>query len=228
MVDKLSQEGFLSAPVVRNELVIIKEGKLSPTLSLGIDPNRHSKISSVFQPKEMDNASGFQGLLAGNIQSNEFTDGGIAMGIGLAASLDVRIGDEIELLSPVFNVPSAFGMLPRVRKLKVTAIFTTGMPEYDETYSFIPLSIAQFFSGYTNEIDYIEVKTGAFSNPQRATRKIKALFPEFEVEDWSAYDPSLYSSIRFEKNLMFLIMLLYISLTSALVGKGFSIIVSKR
>ena len=36
------------------------------------------------------------------------------------------------------------------------------MPEYDETYSFIPLSIAQFFSGYTNEIDYIEVKTGAF------------------------------------------------------------------
>lgn len=229
MVDKLSQEGFLSAPVVRNELVIIKEGKLSPTLSLGIDPNRHSKISSVFQPKEMDNSSGFQGLLAGNIQSNEFTDGGIAMGIGLAASLDVRISDEIELLSPVFNVPSAFGMLPRVRKLKVTAIFTTGMPEYDETYSFIPLSIAQFFSGYTNEIDYIEVKTGAFSNPQRATRKIKALFPEFEVEDWSAYDPSLYSSIRFEKNLMFLIMLfMYIIASFNLIGNLWKTITRKK
>ena len=229
MVDKLNQEGYLAAPVVRNELVIIKEGKLSPTLSMGIDPEKHSQISSVVQPKEINDSSKFQGLLAGNIQTNEFIEGGIALGIGLATSLNVGIGDEIELLSPVFNIPSAFGMLPRVRTLKVAAIFTTGMPEYDETYSFIPLSIAQFFSGYTDEIDYIEVKTGAFSNPQRATRKIKALFPEFEVEDWSAYDPSLYSSIRFEKNLMFLIMLfMYIIASFNLIGNLWKTITRKK
>jgi len=93
MVDKLNQEGYLAAPVVRNELVIIKEGKLSPTLSMGIDPEKHSQISSVVQPKEINDSSKFQGLLAGNIQTNEFIEGGIALGIGLATSLNVGIGD---------------------------------------------------------------------------------------------------------------------------------------
>jgi lipoprotein-releasing system permease protein len=229
MIEKLNQEGFLAAPVVRNELVIIKEGKIYPTLSLGIDPEKHSEISAAVQPKAIDNSSGVQGLLTGNIQNKEFIDGGIALGLGLAASLNIGIGDKIELLSPVFNIPSAFGMLPRVRTLKVAAIFTTGMPEYDETYSFIPLTVAQYFSGYTNQIDYLEVKTDIFSNPKSATRKIKSLFPDFEVEDWSAYDPSLYSSIRFEKNLMFLIMLfMYIIASFNLIGNLWKTITRKK
>lgn len=158
MVDKLSQEGLLSAPVVRNELVIIKKEKLSNTFR--IDPNRHSKISSVFQPKEMDNSAGFQDYQL-TFRVMEFTDGGIVMELAWQQvwmfALVMRQSFYLRFLMCL----SAFGMM-RVRKLKVIAIFNTGMPEYDETYSFIPLSIAQFFSGYTDEIDYIEVKTVLF------------------------------------------------------------------
>lgn len=229
LIDQLDSDGFKAAPVIRNELAIRRGDAIFTTLCFGIDPQRHPQVSRALQPPTTVGGTDTQGLLAGNVMGPDFSEGGIALGAGLAARLNVFPGDEVQLLSPMFDVPSAFGLLPRVRSLRVAAVFSAGMPEYDETFSYIHLDTARYFSGYTDEIDHIEVKTPNFHRSAQYARELRGEFPNLRVEDWSAYDSSLYGAIRFEKYMMFVIMLfMYIIASFNLTGNMLKSISQKK
>ena len=206
--NQLQDMKFAPSPVIRNELLLKYDSLVLPTLCFGIEPNRHKNVSSLLQKPNSDSNEIIQGLVAGNISPEEFSSAGIALGAGLASQLGVYLGDEIQVLSPMFNVPTAFGMIPRIRFLKVQAIFAAGMPEYDQNFSFIGIDNAAFFASYSaNEADYIEVKPFPKVQKNQPLQTLKKAFPNFQIEDWSSFDPNLYSAIRFEKFLMFVIML---------------------
>lgn len=229
IITELQNQGFKASPVIRNELVLSQGSAIFPTLSFGIDPVLHSQTSAALQPRRGLGGSDTQGLLTGNIQGPEFSDGGIALGAGLAARLNVVPGDQVQLLSPMFDIPTAFGFLPKVRTLRVAAVFSAGMPEYDETFSYIPLATARFFSGYADEVDYIEVKTPDFTRSASYAKKLSSSLPGHLVEDWSAYDSSLYGAIRFEKYMMFVIMLfMYVIASFNLTGNMLKSIAQKK
>jgi len=204
---KLAAMRFKTAPIIRTELLIKYGQVVLPTLCFGIDLNRQRVVSDNLEKTQSSKPGIMQGIVAGNLEENSFEADGIALGAGLAAQLGVYLNDEVQVLSPVFNVPSAFGMLPRVRFLRVQAIFAAGMPEYDQSYSYIPLSTAEFFALDTTGADYLEIMAPSNQNPEKALRKLKAGFPQYQIEDWSSFDSSLYSAIRFEKFIMFIIML---------------------
>ncbi|HNU54745.1 MAG TPA: ABC transporter permease [Candidatus Syntrophosphaera sp.] len=229
LVDSLLALGYQAAPVIRSELILKQDDRIWSTLCFGIDPALHSKISAALHPRPSATGSEVQGILSGGVEGPEFTDNGIALGYGLAAEINARVGDELQLLSPVFDVPTAFGMLPKVRTVRVAAIFNAGMPEYNSTFSFVPLATAAFFRGYADEVDYIEVKSPDASSPQRHTSRIRSLFKGWQVEDWSAYDANLYSALRFEKFLMFVIMLFtYVIASFNLTGSMLKTIAQKK
>lgn len=229
LLNTLSQQGFKASPVIRSDLVLRHGTALVPTLCLGIDPSLHTQVSRALLPPGSSVGSSQQGLLAGSVLDPEFASGGIALGSMLASKLNVLPGDEIQLLSPLFDVPSAFGLLPKVRSLRVTAIFFAGMPDYDEAISFVPLATARFFKGYTDAVDYIELRTPDFERSAAYARQLRALLPDLQVEDWSSYDSSLYGAIRFEKYMMFVIMLfMYIIASFNLTGNMLKAIAQKK
>ena len=229
LVDSLSVLGYKAAPVIRNELVIKKGDQIFSTQCFGIDPERHSQISAALGPRNVTPDGNVLGILSGGIMDPFFEEGGIALGTSLATSMGVKLGDEIQLLSPVFDVPTAFGLLPRVRAMHVAATFSTAMPEYDYSFSFISLETASFFKNYDEQVDYIEVKTPDATAPEPHTKRIKNIFKDWQVDDWGAYDASLYSAIRFEKYLMFVIMLfMYVIASFNLTGSMLKTIAQKR
>jgi lipoprotein-releasing system permease protein len=207
LVEKLEQQGFNAAPVVRNELLIKRGYVVMPTLCFGIDLAKQKKVSATLNQPTKNNNEIVHGLVAGSLNPADFEAGGIALGAGLAAQLGVYLGDEIQLISPMFNIPTAFGMIPQVRFLKVQAIFAAGMPEYDQSYSYIPLGEAQFFATYADEVDYLDIKTPSFERSRRYQNTLQQQYPQYQLEDWSSFDSSLYGAIRFEKFIMFIIML---------------------
>ena len=204
---KLEQQGFKAAPVVRNELLLKKGAVIIPSLCFGIDLPKQLQVSGTLAKQDKASKETLQGLLAGSLEKEPFEAGGIALGAGLAAKLGVYLGDEIQVLSPLFSVPTAFGMIPKIRFLTVQAIFAAGMPEYDQSYSYIPLQEAQFFASYTDEIDYLEIKTPDFSRSQHYLHQLQIQFPQYQWEDWSSFDSSLYAAVKFEKFIMFIVML---------------------
>jgi lipoprotein-releasing system permease protein len=202
---RIAAEGYYAAGVVRNELLLKHKDSSSPALVFGVDITKQSKLSPVLNPPDRQGA--LQGLIAGNLNPQNFSEGGIALGSGLASALGLYIGDEVQLISPIFNIPTPFGLLPKVRVLKVQAIFSAGMPEYDQSYCFIPLNIAQDFSAYADEVDFVEIRSDDPTQSARHVKQLRPLLGPYKLEDWSSYDASLYSAIRFEKFLMFIIML---------------------
>ncbi|MCD8480742.1 MAG: FtsX-like permease family protein [Candidatus Cloacimonetes bacterium] len=224
MLQRIEDKGYAAAPVVRGELLLKHGSSAIPAVCFGIDIERQTKVSPVLRT-----AIGEEGIIAGSIDAHSFKEGGIALGAGLAQELGVYLDDDIYLISPHFNIPTAFGLLPRVQKVQVMAIFAAGMPEYDQSFSYIPLSIAQSFSSYDDEIDYIEIRSG---EPKRSKQHVKALsplFPGFRIEDWSSFDASLYAAIRFEKFLMFVILLfMFIIASFNLTGSLLKMISQKK
>lgn len=226
LTKKLKANGFNSSPVIRNEL-LIKSYEFSVVAAVfGIDPTTHPKVSPVLSPKEPES---LHGLISGAIIPSAFNEGGIVLGSGLASQLSVFPGDEIQLISPIFSIPSPFGMLPRVHRLKVMAIFAAGMPEYDMNYAFIPLDIAREFSPHKGFADYLEIRSKNPENSRKHLKKLSKILPEYRLEDWSSFDASLYGAIRFEKYLMFVILLfMFIIASFNLTGSMLKIITQKK
>lgn len=203
----LELQGMKVSPVIRNELLLKNGEAMIPTLSFGIDLKSQQQVSKTLLKPEKQHGEVIQGIITGTADPQAFEQGGIILGSGLAAALGVYLGDELQVLSPVFNVPSAFGMLPRVRYLKVQALFAAGMPEYDQNFSYIPLQEAAFFSGYADKVDYLEIKTPSLSRSKHYQKALQSRLPNYYVEDWGSFDSSLYAAIRFEKFIMFIIMM---------------------
>ncbi len=226
--DELQKQGFRSSPVIRTELMLKHGTMVVPTLSFGIDPLAHAGVSRVLNPVT-GKPGEEQGILLGKVDSLRILDGGIALGAGLAYQLGVEYGDIVQVLSPSFSQPTAFGMLPLVRSLKVRAVFSSGMPDYDQSYSFIPLETAAVFGNYGNSIDYLELKTPDQNRSRSYASKLQKKYPQYQVDDWSKFDPSLYTAMRFEKYLMFVIMLfMYIIASFNLTGNMLKTISQKK
>ena len=174
LLEKLGKEGFTAAPVARTELLLRNGQKSAAAVVFGIDPYRHKAVSPLLNQQSQKDA--LHGILAGELVPESFSEDGIALGSTLAGELGLYIGDEVQLISLLFNQPTPFGLMPMVRKLKVKAIFAAGMPEYDQSYSYVPLPVVQAFNSYDTQVDYLEIRS---KNPQKSRKHLAQLSPLF-------------------------------------------------
>lgn len=152
-------------------------------------------------------------LIASKIQygsMDEFEDSNnIIIGKRLAERFGVWPGDRVTLVSPEGNA-TAFGVIPKMRPFKVIGIFEVGMRDYDNGVVFVPLKQAQSFFNYPNAINGVEI---FIDNPDQApdvTRKIHQALPQVRVTDWQQANSKFFTSLKVERNVMFVILTLII------------------
>ncbi len=222
------------SPIVRNELMLVKGTAMAATICFGVDLKRQQAVSPVLQPlspEELNRSSShwIQGIISSKPTVERFDRDGIILGSELAQSINAMVGDSLRLIAPLGTIPTPMGMLPRMRSVRVDGIFVAGMPEYDRLYSYVPLSVGQYFSAYDNAIDHFDLKS---NNPKRlfqTTRLLQKEFPDHKVENWSSFDTGLYGAMRFEKYLMLVVLgLMFILASFNMTGNIFKTIVQKR
>jgi lipoprotein-releasing system permease protein len=145
------------------------------------------------------------GRLAG-IDSTE----GIIIGKELAHLLGVSRGDEINMMSPI-GVMTPVGMVPKMRKFRVSGIFESGMYEYDSSLVFLELGAAQDFFGMPGRVTGIEVRVKDIYQAGQVSHSIaqKLGFP-YWTKDWIQMNKSLFSALKLEKIMMFILLALII------------------
>src|SRR5579863_6501622 len=95
-------------------------------------------------------------IVAGKL--DDFTgDDALIVGIGLAQSYQLRIGDSLTVLSPQ-GAATPFGTVPRIRAYKVAAVFDAGLSDYNNSVVFMPLPAAQVFFQKPDAITGIEIR----------------------------------------------------------------------
>ncbi|MCF7792809.1 MAG: ABC transporter permease [Candidatus Cloacimonetes bacterium] len=204
--EKISSFSFIkaSAPVCETELMIQKDQNLASTLCFGIDYEKHHKITEIINK-----------IVVGVPEKKDLEEDGIIIGLDLSLTINATVGEYVQLISPVGTEPSPFGLLPKSKKLKVVGIFSSGMPEYDQLHVYISLNNAQYYLGFSDEVNSVEVKTIDANRSRSYAVKIqKLLGSEYVVEDWSVFDANLFNAMKMEKIIMYLVLALMIIIAS--------------
>jgi lipoprotein-releasing system permease protein len=134
-------------------------------------------------------------------------DDAIIIGIGLAQSYQLRVGDSLTVLSPQ-GAATAFGTIPRVRAYKVVGIFDAGLYDYNNSVVFMPLQAAQVFFQKSDAITGIEIRV---TDPDH----VEALMPPLQkvvgdrhvwLRDWRHANDTIISVLQVQKDTMFIVL----------------------
>ena len=153
---------------------------------------------------------------------------GLALGSRLANELNVKVGDQVSLLSPR-GASTALGTAPRVKRYPVAAIFEIGMSEYDSSILFMPLNEAQLYFNQPDSVTVLEVvldspdEVGALT-PQIVT----AGGPSIYISDWRQRNATFFTALQVERNVMFLILALIVLVAALNIVSGLIMLVKDK
>jgi len=147
-------------------------------------------------------------IITGNLANFAGTNA-ILIGDKLARNLNVRVGDQVTLISPKGNV-TAFGTVPRMKAYTVVALFSVGMYEYDSRFVYMPLEAAQIYFQVENAVNYLDVMVDHPDNARDRAAAIRAATGARNILDWQQSNSSFFTAIQVERNVMFLILTLII------------------
>lgn len=135
---------------------------------------------------------------------------GILLGSELARTIGAEEGDEVSLMSPEVT-SSALGGGPRTAAFRVSGIFELGMYEYDSAMAFISLENSQSFFRLGDSVTGIEVKIDDVELARERGHTIQqALGGPFWTRTWMDMNKNLFSALKLEKVVMFIILALII------------------
>ncbi|MDA9682096.1 lipoprotein-releasing ABC transporter permease subunit [Candidatus Pelagibacter sp.] len=151
----------------------------------------------------------------------------VSIGNELSFALDLQIGDEITLMSPS-GVETIIGNLPKQKSFIVTSIFNSGLAEFDNNIAFINLNTLEEFFGFDKNDRNLEIY---LKNPNKIkTQKmiVQNIFDEEFVYSWADMNSSLFSALKVERNVMFIILFLIIVVAAFNIISGLTILVKNK
>ena len=135
---------------------------------------------------------------------------GLIVGKDVARQLGLIIGDPVNVISPIAT-PTAVGMVPRVKRFVVVGLFDSGMAEYDGSLVYMDLANAQQFFDLGGAVTGIEARVTDLYSAKEVGDRISATlgFP-FRVRDWMEVNHNLFSALKLEKTVYFIVLLLIV------------------
>jgi len=179
-----------AAPVVLGQGLVKGAGATEFMTIKGIDPVLEANVTNVGRS-----------MTAGRLEELTPAVGSLAsivIGKDLAQKLGVSIGDRIEVLTPEGRL-TPWGVSPSERSFKVAGIFSLGLYEFDTSYGYVHISVAEKLLDRPRP-DFIEVRVDELFAAQGVAEAIAGtLGSEYEAQDWADMNKSLFSALWLEK-----------------------------
>ncbi|OAN77741.1 ABC transporter substrate-binding protein [Sulfitobacter sp. EhC04] len=155
-------------------------------------------------------------------------DEGIAIGVGVARTLGVNVGDRIKLISPN-GVKTAFGTSPRVNAYEVVYIFEAGRYDIDRTRAYLPLAEAQSFFNREGLADELEVMVEEPEDVDRLTIPLlQAAGDRAQVWTWRDASGSFLNALDIEDRVMFVILSVLVLIAAMNIVSGLIMLVKNK
>jgi lipoprotein-releasing system permease protein len=137
---------------------------------------------------------------------------GVLIGAELKKILKVKLGDMINVVSPLSEELGPTGPMPKARSFRVAGVFYTGMYEYDAKSIYVTLGAAQKFFDMEGAVSGIALKFDELDRAKTLCEEIVSTlggFP-FTTRTWFEMNKSLFSALKMEKVAMFLVLVIVI------------------
>ena len=187
-----------TTPFIHSQVMVNRSGNVSGAILRGVHPETAGNVLSI---ESM--------IKDGSLSSLESSWDGlptIIIGNELSKQLGAYPGDILNMISPEGKL-TPMGRVPNSQKYKVTAVFDSGMYEYDASMVFVSLKEAQAFLGFGDRVSGLEVKVKDVYKSDKVGLKIQnALGKPYWTKDWKVMNKSLFSALKLEKFAMFVIL----------------------
>lgn len=191
-----------STPYIYGQVMLRLKGKVYGAVARGILPESEVKATNLGKY-----------MVQGSLDFGEDSDG-IVIGEEFAKNFGVKLGDNLSIISPASGLPSA-GAAPSVLSFHVTGIFNSGMYEYDTHLVYVSLESAQILFGLGEDVHGINLK---IKDPVHAyavkERLEKSLAAPLKSETWMELNRNLFSALKTEKNVMFILLVMAIAVAA--------------
>lgn len=218
--------GVIAAtPYIFQQVLLTSKTSVRGVVLRGIDPHKEPEVTEIIK-----------NVTSGTVQNLAVPDAsiqtdpkpGIILGKELARRLGVVVDNRINVVSPVGPI-SALGMTPKIRPFQVVGLFESGMYEYDASLAFISLEEAQRFFSLGKTATGIEVKVEDVFTADAVAKQITAqLGKGYMARDWMLLNRNLFSALRLEKTMMFLLLVLITLVASFNIVGTLTMIVNEK
>jgi len=135
---------------------------------------------------------------------------GIVIGKELAKNLGLILHDPVYIITPM-GISTPMGFVPRMKKFAVVGIFDSGFYEYDSTLAYISLKDCQAFMNLDDVVSGLEIKVNDIYRADAIGRAVeqKLGYP-YWARNWMEMNKNLFSALRLEKRVMFIILSLIV------------------
>ena len=151
----------------------------------------------------------------------------IAIGKELSFTLNLDVGDNVSLMSSA-GVETIIGNLPKQKTFLVSSIFESGLVDFDNNIAFINLKTLEEFFNLDEKDRVLEIYLNNPQNIEYQKLITQNNFPNEFVYTWSDMNNSLFSALKVERNVMFIILSLIIIVAAFNIISGLTILVKNK
>jgi lipoprotein-releasing system permease protein len=215
-IDKLKNK-FQSISLSKSfsgEGIVISNDNVKGVILKGINKNEQKNINFLNDY-----------LTNGDVKN--FSQNHVFIGTELAYNLNLKKGDNINLMSSAF-VATPLGRLPKQESYKIGGIFNTGFLEFDQNVVFLNIEDVLSIFDKEEKDQNIEI---FLPDPLKANlykEKIEKINPNYFIYTWSDLNKSFFSALKVERNVMFIILTLIVIVAAFNIISGLTILIKNK
>jgi lipoprotein-releasing system permease protein len=160
-------------------------------------------------------------------EPNKLLENSISIGKELSFNLGLSIGDKVSIMSPI-GIETIIGSLPKQETFIISSIFDSGLADFDANIAFININTLENFFDLKKEKRNLEIYLNNPSNIDEIKIQIQKIFDNEFVYTWADINSSLFSALKVERNVMFIILSLIIIVAAFNIISGLTILVKNK
>jgi lipoprotein-releasing system permease protein len=195
-----------ATPFIYNQVMLSSGKNVSGVVLRGIDIVTDRQVTRLSKSV----VEGSLDQLEPRMGDGRDTSPGLLVGKELAKHLRLKVGDRVNVISPMGNI-TPLGMMPKMKPFRVAGIFNTGMFEYDSTLAYVSLGQAQSFFDLGDTVTGVQLKVEDVYHTGELARSInRTLGGDYYARDWMQMNRNILFALKTEKIVMFIILTLIV------------------
>ena len=151
----------------------------------------------------------------------------ISLGKELSFTLNLKLGDDVSIMSSS-GVDTIIGSIPKKKSFTIVSLFESGLADFDNNVAFINIDTLDEFMNLSKKDRKLEVYLKDPQNIENQKEIVQKIFPNDFVYSWADTNSSLFSALKVERNVMFIILSLIIIVAAFNIISGLTILVKNK
>ena len=167
-------------------------------------------------------------IFKNNLTNLEFNnEKNIIIGKELGFDLDIKVGDKILIMSPK-GEETIIGNLPKQEIFEISGFFESGLVDFDRNVAFMSIDNLENLLNLNQEQRNLEIFLKNPINIKNAKKFFERKFNNNLIYTWADLNKPLFSALKVERNVMFIILSLIIIVATFNIISGLTILVKNK